>query len=207
MNTINKRIKLLEQQIASLTPKGDLKKLLVPRRLKSRKEQQIRILNKQIQKYIENGSIGDLNLSDSPIVNIPKELIEVGGDLDLCNCKSLKSLPDGLRVDGALTLRQCTIEVLPKNLHVRGDLDLYNASSLKSLPDNLHVGDMLELSFCESLKSLSKNLYVGGSLYLGYIPFFEKYYNTRELIEEYLKSINATVEGNIYLKDKILREY
>ena len=94
----------------------------------------------QIKKYIENGSKGDLDLSETPIKSIPKELTYVEGDLILQGCKSLTSLPDNLKVDGSLNLDGCkNLTSLPDNLQVDGGLSLYGCESLTSLPDTLHV--------------------------------------------------------------------
>ncbi len=148
--------------------------LFVPRGLDSRKEKEIRIINQKIQKYINDGFIGDLNLFESSIIDMPSELIKVGGNLNLELCRSLKSLPN--------------------NLHVGGDALLYKCTSLKSLPNNLHVGGHLNLNWCRSLESLPNNLHVGGHLNLTNTKIVREY-DTRKLVDEYLKSINATIKG------------
>ena len=45
--------------------------------------------------------------------------------LDLEGCKNLKSLPNGLKVEGDLDLRDTNITSLPSDLEVGGDLALY----------------------------------------------------------------------------------
>ncbi len=116
--------------------------------------------------------------------------ISVGGNLNLINCTSLSSLPEGLRVDGSLYLEGCislthlpdslsvggdltlpgctSLTILPEDLSVSGDLDLYGCTSLTHLPDNLSlsVGRNLGLDGCTSLTHLPDSLSVGGNLSL-----------------------------------------
>ena len=57
------------------------KDLIVPRRLEDRPERYKRIIYKQIQEYIKNGSKGHLDLSNTPIDGLPSNLKTVGGFL------------------------------------------------------------------------------------------------------------------------------
>ncbi len=194
-------------------------KIFVPRKIDSRKEKSIQIINKKIQKYIDDGCIGDLDLTELPIVNLPNNLVKVGRSMSLYDCKSLVSLPDNLHVVGDLSLSYCkSLKSLPSNLYVGGsinlghckslvslpddftkvgdDLYLSDCVSLKSLPNNLHVGGALNLYECESLESLPNNLYVGEYLQIKNTPISKKY-NTQDRIRNYLKSINAIIRGEI----------
>ena len=58
----------------------------------------------KIADYIRGGSVGDLNLSNTPI----------------------QSLPPGLKVGGTLHLRGTSIQTLPPDLEVEADLSLTN---------------------------------------------------------------------------------
>ena len=58
----------------------------------------------KVYDYIENGSKGNLDLSNTDIKRLPSSLKKVGGDLDLYNTP-ITSLPDGLTVGGYLDLR------------------------------------------------------------------------------------------------------
>ncbi len=199
MSSILNRIKLLEQEADSLNKVGS-KKLLIPRGIESRNKQHIRIINKKIQQYIANGSLGDLDLLKSPIVNLPDNLKEVEGHLILARCRLLKSLPDNLQVGDDLYLTECdSLESLPNNLKVGGNAYMRGMTNLIHLPDNFEVRLGLYLGNCKSLNSLPNNLKVGGNLYLENTPIAKKY-PTERIIIDYLKSINAKVRGMIYLK-------
>ena len=83
---------------------------------------------------------GDLDLSNTPIVNLPEGL-KVGGYLYLTNT-SITSLPEGLVVGGSLYLTNTKITELPEGLKVGGDLYLTN-TSITSLPEGLEVGGII----------------------------------------------------------------
>jgi hypothetical protein len=118
-------------------------------------------INEKIQKYIENGSIGDLDLSNSDIEELPDNLIEVNGRLFLSNCKNLKSLNKLRYVKKDLNLINCvSLKNLPDDLEVGESLFLSN-TSIEILPDNLtDIYGLLNLSYCKRLKSLNKLRYV-----------------------------------------------
>ena len=84
-------------------------KILIPRRIEARKEQLNQQIQQKIQQYIENGSKGSLDLSDTQI----------------------KTLPNDLNVEGYLDLSDTQIQTLPNNLKVGGDLDLRNTPMSK----------------------------------------------------------------------------
>ena len=62
---------------------------------------------KKIQDYIDSGSQGNLDLSNTQITSLPDNL-KVGGDLYLSDSK-ITSLPDNLTVGGDLYLRDTPI--------------------------------------------------------------------------------------------------
>ncbi|CAK9081623.1 Disease resistance-like protein CSA1 (Protein CONSTITUTIVE SHADE-AVOIDANCE 1) [Durusdinium trenchii] len=94
---------------------------------------------------------GDLLLRGSSVRKLPDGL-NVGGDLDLRDCRELERLPDDLRVGGNLLLSGSVLDVteLPKGLSVHGDLDL-KETPLQSLPQDLVVGGVLTLDSCTEL--------------------------------------------------------
>ena len=55
--------------------------ILIPRRLEGRAERYKILIQRRIQQYIKNGSIGELDLSRSTIEKLPDNLIKVGGNL------------------------------------------------------------------------------------------------------------------------------
>ena len=143
--------------------------VLIPRRSKEeRQKNYIRVTQRKIQQYIKKGSVGDLDLSDTPITY----------------------LPDNLTVGGGLYLYNTPITSLPDNLKVGGSLNLYD-TKITSLPDNLAVGGNLGLSSTQ-ITSLPDNLTVGGSLYLCNTPILKKY-----SIQQ-LKNMLPGVKGIIY---------
>ena len=119
------------------------KDLIVPYRLEDRKERYKRIVYKQIQDYIKNGSIGGLMLDNTPIESLPSNLKTVGGVLDLNDSKILE-LPEGLTVHGFLDLSGTPIKILPNNLTVGSTLWLYY-TQIEEIPMNLNIGTNLRL--------------------------------------------------------------
>jgi len=118
------------------------KKILVPRRSKEDRSKNKLIADKQrIQKYIKNGSKGDLDLNGSPITSLPDNLKKVGGDLFL-SWTQITKLPNDLKVDGNLNLFRTPIKELPDDLKVGGNLDL-SGTKLISIPSKLEIrGDI-----------------------------------------------------------------
>ena len=118
------------------------KDLIVPRRLEDRPERYKRIVYKQIQDYIKNGSIGFLNLTGTPIESLPSGLT-VNGYLDLENT-FIESLPSDLTVEGSLDLDGTKILKLPSGLKVSGNLYIkhtplsrkYNGVQIRRMIEN-----------------------------------------------------------------------
>jgi len=153
------------------------------------------LAQKRIQEYIKNGSQGDLDLSGTPIQYLPKGF-KVRGDLDLSNCKNLKSLPKGFKVRGDLFLSNTQIQSLPNDFKVGGDLFLDN-TPIQSLPNGLKVEGHLGLSNTP-IQSLPNGLEVGGSLWLNNTRLSKEYTTVEELKAEYP---DLKVEINIYLEN------
>ena len=137
--------------------------IFIPRGSKEEKDKVLlRRTNDKIQEYIRNGFEGELDLRNSPIKFLPKNLTKVGGYLWLDFCENLQSLPNGLKVDGDLDLRYTNITSLPTDIQVKGELNLRN-SSIKSLPSDLEVGGDLVLMYSQ-IEKLPDNLTVNGRL-------------------------------------------
>jgi hypothetical protein len=104
----------------------------------------------------------DLDLSDASIKSLPEGL-SVEGSLDLSNT-SVKSLPSGIRVGGDINLFGTPITSLPKDIKVGGYINLFG-TSIKSLPSGLQVGGGIYLNRTQ-VKSLPSGLQLGGDLHL-----------------------------------------
>ena len=97
------------------------------------------LINTQVASLPEHLKVGgSLWVYETPIETFPAH-IKVGTDISLIGCKNLKSLPDGLMVNGQLDLSETSIRELPKGLIVKDDLILTN-SAVSSLPKDLIVG-------------------------------------------------------------------
>jgi hypothetical protein len=102
--------------------------------------------------------------------------LQVQGSLDLANCKTLTTLPDGLHVrrltlNGCtnlthlpenlvcyeLEMRQTTLTTLPASLQVQFRLDLADNTMLTTLPPNFKTGSLI-LRGCTALTSLPEGL-------------------------------------------------
>ena len=81
--------------------------------------------------------------------NIPltKEELIVKGDLNLENLEKIKSLPQGLTIEGDLFLYHSRVE-LPKGLKVNGNLSLIGPN-VTSLPKGLEVLGWLSITDTE----------------------------------------------------------
>jgi hypothetical protein len=170
MSNLDKYINLLEKltnkKVRLIEDESSDNNILIPRRSSEERQKNYLIaINKKIQEYIKNGSKGDLDLNGSPIEILPDNLIEVDGDLNLYNCKNLKSLNNLKYVKGELDLFDCINLENTNNLErVSKSLILYNCKNLKSLNNLRYVGGSLYLSNCINLKELPNNLKIEGSL-------------------------------------------
>jgi hypothetical protein len=146
--------------------------IFIPRGSKEEKDKVlIRKEYDKIQEYIKNGSQDGLELRRSPIKFLPKNLIKVGGKLDLMYSQ-IEKLPDNLTVNGHLWLDGCGyLQSLPNGLKVKFTLDL-RGTNITSLPSDLEVGDNLILYYTpiadmytiEQIREIVPN--VKGSIFL-----------------------------------------
>jgi hypothetical protein len=96
------------------------------------------------------------------------------GFLDLRDTSTpITSLPDGLTLDGGLSLARTKIVSLPDNLTVSQNLHL-NDTNITSLPNNLTVGDTLYMQDTK-INSIPNNLEIGRNFWLYRTPLFQKY--------------------------------
>ena len=78
--------------------------IFIPRGSKEEKDKVLfKRINDKIQEYIRNGFEGDLDLRNSPIKFLPKNLTKVGGSLNLMYSQ-IEKLPDNFIVNGYLSL-------------------------------------------------------------------------------------------------------
>ena len=120
-------IKLLD----ILLQENDEESILIPRRSpEERAKNYLIATNRKVQQYIKNGSVGDLDLYNTPITSLPANL-KVGGTLYLSYIK-ITDLPAGLKVGGWLYLSGTPITDLPADLKVGGNLNLSNTPLSKS---------------------------------------------------------------------------
>ena len=82
-----------------------------------------------IKQYIENGNEGNLDLSDTSINSLPKNLT-VNGDLNLNNTP-IDSLPENLTVNGFLMVDNTPITILPASLTVKKGIGVSNTPMMK----------------------------------------------------------------------------
>ncbi len=109
----------------------------------------------QVTSLPEQLKVGDmLLLCDNLIETLPKN-IKVGTDILLDGCKSLKYLPDGLKVNGDLDLSYTSIKELPKGLIVKGNLSIMG-TPITSLPEDLIVGGNI-LSYNKAFNDVTIN--------------------------------------------------
>lgn len=95
--------------------------------------------NTRVTSLPEHLKVGsNLWIFDTPMETLPAH-IRVGKDIILSGCKNLKSLPDGLMVNGDLDLSETSVCELPKGLIVKGNLILTD-TPVSLLPEDLIVG-------------------------------------------------------------------
>ena len=148
------------------------------------------VVQRRIQQYIKNGSIGDLDLSSKDAWgSTTNSFIDAMGGRP--RSRDITSLPDNLtHVGGDFYISYTNITKLPDNLKVEGDLDLVD-TPIVNLPVGLKVGGSLDLSGTKVV-ILPKDLIVGGNLFVMETPVNRKYSS------EQLKTMLPGVKGNIY---------
>ena len=130
--------------------------LIVPRRLEDRPERYKRIVYKKIQDYIKNGSKGHLNLSHTPIENLPSNLKTVDGDLHLQFSKILE-LPEGIEIFGNLHIRYTPLS------------EKYNEEQIrKMIKDSggflfgmVYIVSLFQISFNDTLDLINNIVLIG----------------------------------------------
>jgi len=148
-----------------------------------------------LQKFLESQgnprySIGgDLDLRRTDIETLGN-LVRVEGNLDLFDCKNLKSLGNLEYVGGYLDLRLSDIKSLGNLEYVGGNLDSWR-TDIKTLGNLEYVGGWLDLFNCKNLQSLGNLEYVGGKLDLRDTPLSEKY--TEDDIRKMVKVVGVIV--------------
>ena len=120
--------------------------IFIPRRVDSedRDKRYMVSIQKQIQNYIKNGGVEDLDFGNTPIQSIPDNLKFVNGRLNLFNTK-IKSLPDNLTVNGTLDIRHTKLTKLPDNL-TADQLYVDDTLLINQLPKNLKVTDVVYIN-------------------------------------------------------------
>lgn len=198
-------------KLKEILMESDELNILLPRRsVADRRKNYLVAIQRKIQQYIKDGSVGDLDLGNTPIETLPDNLTHVGGNLSLENTFYLNKLPDKLiKVDGSLHLNGSYIQSLPDGLFVGENLFLHHShikrlpaglkvgnhlnlygTQIKELPDNLIVGSSLTAIFSK-LEKLPIGLKVMGDFYVSGTPLSKKY-TKKELIK-----LLPGVEGNI----------
>ena len=145
----------LKREIKSLI-KEDEESILTMRRTPEERLKNWKIAtNKMVQRYIQDGSEGDLFLSNLPFdIKLPDNLT-IGGDLYMRNSK-ITTLPNNLIVNGDLDLSYTEITSLPNNLIVNGNLNISD-TEIATFPDSLKVSGNLNISYTK-ITTLPDNL-------------------------------------------------
>ncbi|HTE17443.1 MAG TPA: hypothetical protein VK689_03555 [Armatimonadota bacterium] len=145
-------------------------------------------------------SLYELDLRGTAVATLPADL-RVEFRLDLEACRSLRSLPAGLKV-GSLNLRECTdLETLPEGLEV-SFLDLSGCTSLTSWPQtgSIRVGH-LSVNACPWVRELPPwindlaGLDVGGCAGLRRLPEGLRVSSWVEIAGSGLSDLPPSLEG------------
>jgi len=149
---------------------------------------------KRIFDFLEDKEQQNPPLKWKLINNIPltEEELNVKGDLDLYECKSLTSLPKGLKVGGDLDLESTNITHLPEGLKVGGDLDL-SRTNITSLPKGLEVWGHLNLSKSELPYYYKNNNHLRKSIEPGFIK--------GDIISEYYINYDEEDDDDYYYEE------
>lgn len=99
-------------------------------------------------------TVETLDLCGSDVQRLPRNL-SVLNSIDLSHTKSLKEIPDDIRVGGSLNLMRSAVESLPSGLVIGSDLYLGD-SKIDHLPDITVKGTLYLIN--SSLKSISPNV-------------------------------------------------
>lgn len=113
-----------------------------------------------IYDYIEGGSRGDLNLMRTGLTELPNDLDEVGGDLNISYSK-VKRLPKNLKVKGRLFVGNSPIEELPMGLEA--DSVSGSDSNISKISQNIKINKSLYIPR-SNITSLPDGLTVKGKI-------------------------------------------
>lgn len=143
---------------------------------------------------------GNLNIARTPIRHLPENII-IGNDLE-AYCSDIETLPENSRIGGNICLSGCkNLKSLPDGLVVNGDLDL-NESSLMELPDRLIVGGNLDIR-STSIQRLPDDLVVGGKIKMDANQ--ANVSNVRTGLPADLPLLIWKDSGYMYVKDKLYK--
>lgn len=143
---------------------------------------------------------GNLNIARTPIRHLPENII-IGNDLE-AYCSDIETLPENSRIGGNICLSGCkNLKSLPDGLVVNGDLDL-NESSLTELPDKLIVGGNLDIR-STSIQKLPDDLVVGGKIKMDANQ--ANVSNVRTELPTDLPHLIWKNSGYMYVKDKLYK--
>lgn len=168
----------------------------------------------ELQRYIDGGSRGDLDLVNTSVTQLPSELKKIGGSFFAVN-SSLKTLPRTLSVKGSVNIASTNIDTIPKGLDVGGTLDMSRtpittlpkrfrvggeliarSSRLATLPDDLTVVGSLVLTDTK-VDAIPKGLNIGKDLYVNYTPIAQRFGKDKDAIRDAIESQGGMVRGGI----------
>ena len=167
--------------------------------IKKRKEEEDkkRDPNYIIEQYIENGSVGGLEINgdyhDVEMLTSLPDNFTVRGDFVLSGCWHLAGLPKNLTVEGSFYMFDCWIKYLPDDLKVQFNIICYRCP-LVDLPDNFTVEYQLELLHTK-VSEIPYNLTIGTNLIIDHTPLIENY--TAQEIKKMIEDRGGTV-GEIW---------
>ncbi len=121
-------------------------------------------------RFVEDNLIESKKLiigSNKSLTQLPPNLFQVKGYLELKDCSSLTKLPERLAIiEGNLILSQCISLIKIPSMTVWGGVDLDGCRNIRVLPNYLNIGNYLSLIGCLDLSYLPEELHVGGSFVL-----------------------------------------
>lgn len=155
---------------------------------------------KVVERYIENGSVGDLDIGfksnkhlDFKLLTSLPDNLNVRGNMYLYYLSNLKELPKNLTVEGSLYILSSGVREIPADIKVGETLGIMS-TEIERLPENFTFTGNLVISSCPRLKQLPNNLTINGYLDL-------------QSLDIYHLPENLTVNGSLrimyctYLKD------
>ena len=150
-----------------------------------------------IEQYIENGSVGDLEINGKfhnavNLFTLPDNLT-VNGNLTLIGCRNLIELPKNLTVEGSFFLQEGRIKYLPDDIKIRDSFVCYECP-LEYIPDNFSIEGTLELVYTR-VNEIPYNLKIGKDFNIDFAPLMEKYRGSE--IEKIVKDRGGQIVGEV----------